>query len=204
MNWIWIVLIPVVLGAAYGVGRGFSVAGKGSAAVNRVLKGGRESIRLLLERVEREEAPDYIMGAMCYRTAMPPDRVEYICPVCGERTWFAGETGEFLLREAEAMRRAMSELEGNPYFQALLDETAFCHGCSGALSPDNPVFMLDLVYGEGDTVSTPVQLSDLQMLVGLVRGELSFTNSNDATLPLKDGVTRLRQLLGIDREGAGE
>lgn len=202
LGWLLPVLLLVLLGASFGARRG--LAGKGPVSVSRLLKGGRESVRLLLERVESEEAPDFIMGAMCYRPAMPPDRVEYICPVCGERAWFAGETGEMLHREAEAMRRVMTEMEGNPCFRAVLDETAFCPHCSGALSPDNPRFILELVYGEGDTVRTPVQLFDLQMLAGFVRGELTFTDSYDATLPLKDRVPRLRELLGLDgtREGS--
>lgn len=199
MNWFWLVLILFALGAAFGVGRGLSVAGKGTVTVNRLLKGGRDGVRLLLERVEREEAPDFIMGAMCYRPAMSPERVEYICPVCGGRTWFGGQTGETLHREAEPMRRAMAELEGNTFFHAVLDETAFCSHCSGALDPENPRFILNLVYTDGDTVSTPVELFDLQMLVGFVNGELVFADSYDARQPLRDRVPRLRVLLGVDR-----
>jgi len=199
LNWVWPVLILALLGTAFGVGRGLFVTGKGPVSVSRLLKGGREGVRLLLERVEREEAPDFIMGAMCYRPAMPPDRVEYICPVCGERTWFAGDVGELLHREAEPMRRAMAELDGNPFFQVLLDETAFCSHCSGALYPGNPRFILNLVYAEDDTVRTPVELFDLQMLVGLVNGELVFADSYDARLPLRDRIPRLRAILGVDR-----
>jgi len=198
LNWIWIVIVLAALGAAFGVGRGFLVGGKGPVSVSRLFRGGREGVRLLLSRVEREEAPDFIMGAMCYRPAMAPDRVEYICPLCGERTWFGGETGEMLHREAEPMRRAIAELDGNPFFHAILDETAFCSHCSGELAPGNPRFILNLVYTEGDTVSTPVELHDLQMLVGLVGGELVFADSYDARLPLKDSVPRLRTLLGVD------
>lgn len=200
MNWVWPVLILALLGTAFGVGRGLFVAGKGPVSVSRLLKGGREGVRLLLERVEREEAPDFIMGAMCYRPAMPPDRVEYICPVCGERTWFGGDVGEMLHREVEPMRRAMAELDGNPFFRALLDETAFCSICSGAPGPGNPRFILNVVYAEGDTVSTPVELFDLQMLVGFVGGELVFADSYDARLPLRESVPRLRTLLGAGRE----
>jgi hypothetical protein len=200
VNWIWLAVILAALGTAFGVGRGLHVSGKDPLSVSRLLKGGREGVRLLLERVEREEAPDFIMGAMCYRPAMAPDRVEYICPVCGERTWFAGQTGETIHREAEPMRRAIAELDGNPFFRATLDETLFCANCTGELNPENPRFILNLVYTEGDTVSTPVELFDLRMLVGLVKGELVFTDSYDARLPLKDGAARLRRLLGVGQQ----
>lgn len=203
MNWFWTVLVLVLLGTALGVGRGFFVAGKSPVSLSRLLKGGREGVRLLLSRVESEQAPDFIMGAMCYRTAAPPERTEYICPVCGERTWFGGDVGMMLGRDAGPMRRAIAELEGNPYFQASLDESAFCSRCSGGLNPGHPGFILELVYAEGDTVSTPVQLFDLQMLVGFVSGELVFADSYDARLPLRESLPRLRTLLGVDRPQGG-
>ncbi len=132
MNWVVIVLAAVAVGTAFGVGRGFSLQGKGPVSVNRLVRSGREGIRLLLERVEREETPDVVMGAMCYRTAAVPERAEYICPVCGGRTWYGGQAAYTLTREADSMRRAMLEINGTPYFQAFLDESAFCSTCSGA------------------------------------------------------------------------
>lgn len=204
MNWLIVLIVVAGAGAVFGLGRVRSNPVKGAETMKSFTSNGREGIRLLLARIEREEAPDFVMGAMCYRPAAPPDRFEYICPVCGGRTWYSGETAETLAREADAMRRAMLEIGGNPYFLAMLDESAFCPSCAGG-SPEPPRFRLDIVYARGDTVSSVVGLYDLQLLAGLVRGELSFTDSYDARLPLKDSLSRLRTLLGVQpgEDGCG-
>jgi len=41
LNWIWIVIVLAALGAAFGVGRGFLVGGKGPVSVSRLFRGGR-------------------------------------------------------------------------------------------------------------------------------------------------------------------
>jgi hypothetical protein len=198
MGWLLAVLAAVAGLAAVGVGARLCVNGK-EPSVNRLIGSGREGLRLLLERVEREDPPELVRGAMCYRTAALPDRFEYLCPSCGTRTWYAGDEAGFLAREAEAMRRAMADLQETPYFRAFLDESAFCSSCSFVDADQVPRFVLAVVYREGDTVRTPVGLYDLQILDGLVRGELSFTDSYDARLPLKDMTDRLRAMLDIQR-----
>ncbi len=198
MGWLLAVLAAVAGFAAVRAGARLLVNGK-EPSVNRLIRTGREGLRLLLERVEREDAPELIRGAMCYRTAALPNRCEYLCPSCGTRTWYSGDEAGFLAREAEAMRRAMADLEDTPYFRAFLDESAFCSSCASGDTAQVPRFILTLVYAEGDTVRTPVGLYDLQILEGLVRGELSFTDSYDARIPLKDMTDRLRTMLDIRR-----
>ncbi len=59
-----ILLAVAAAGALAGVGgTGFL---KGPMRVVRALSSGRERVRLLLERVEKEESPEFVMGAMCY------------------------------------------------------------------------------------------------------------------------------------------
>ncbi|MFO7627702.1 MAG: hypothetical protein R6V62_10610 [Candidatus Fermentibacteraceae bacterium] len=152
-------------------------------------------VRLLLSRVEREEAPDFVMGAMCYSPVALPERVEYVCPVCGERTFYGQYEGSFVQWELPAMRRMVEEMEGNGFFELLLEET-FCGHCTAG-DPTGEARLL-VVYAEGDTVRTPVCLNDLQMLEGLVRGELSYTQSNDSQSPLRSSLDRLRTILGME------
>lgn len=199
MNWLVFLLALAAAGTVYGAGRGFGMGAKGLSRADSVFRNGREGLRLLLERVEREEAPDLIRGAMCYRPAAVPERVEYLCPVCDGRTWHGGRIAGMLHGRIDGMRRAMAELRENRYFNGFLDEREFCAHCSVEETED-PGFYLVMAYHEGDTVRARVQLLDLQMLVGLVRGELSFTDSYDARLPLKDRILRLRALLDMERE----
>ncbi len=197
MNWIVVLLILAAAGTVFGARRGLGMVGKGSTSVDSIVRNGREGLRLLLARVEREEEPELVRGAMCYRPAAVPERVEYICPVCGERTWYGGDCAVILHGQMNGIRRAMTELEQTPYFKAFLDESQFCSSCVEG-ETESPRFFLVLAYPEGDTIRTSVQLFDLQMLVGLVRGELDFADSFDARLPLKSRVGRLRVILGIE------
>lgn len=187
----WLVVALAVLSAT---GAGMALHVKSPFRVLRILRDGRERVRQLLSRVEREEAPDFVMGAMCYSPVALPDRVEYICPVCGERTYFGQYEGSFVQWELPAMRRIVSGMEDNGFFEAVLEET-FCSHCAEG-EPVGEARLL-VIYAEGDTVRTPVCLNDLQMIDGLLRGELSYTQSNDSQSPLKSSLNRLRTILGV-------
>lgn len=192
MNWITVALIAL---SATGAVAGIAIHQKSPLKVLRMLNGGRDRVRLLLSRVEREEAPDFVMGAMCYSPVALPDRVEYICPVCGGRTYYGQYEGSFVQWELPAMRRMLSEMEGNGLFDLSLEET-FCSHCAAGDSTGE--VRLLVVYSEGDTVRTPVCLNDLQMIQGLVSGELYYTQSNDSQSPLKSSLDRLRTILGVE------
>lgn len=189
---IWMVVALVALSAT---GAGIAMHQRSPHRVLRILQSGRERVRLLLSRVEREDAPDFVMGAMCYSPVALPERVEYICPLCGERTYFGQYEGSFVQWELPAMRRMVSGMEGNGFFEAILEET-FCSRCAAGDSTGEARLLV--VYAEGDTVRTPVCLNDLQMVDGLLRGELSYITNNDSRSPLKDGLERLRTILGIE------
>ncbi len=192
MNWMTVLLIAL---SATGAVAGIALNQKGPFKVLRMLNGGRDRVRLLLSRVEREDAPDFVMGAMCYSPVALPDRVEYVCPVCGERTLYGQYEGSFVQWELPAMRRMVEEMAGNVFFDLSLEET-FCSNCAAGDSTGE--VRLLVIYAEGDTVRTPVCLNDLQMINGLVRGELSYTQSNDARSPLKNSLDRLRTILGVE------
>lgn len=194
MNWITLALVVI---SATGVvfGAGIALHQKSPLKVLRLFQGGRERVRFLLERVEREEAPDFVMGAMCYSPFALPDRAEYICPVCGERTYYGRSEVAWLMWDLPAMRRMVEEMDCNGFFEVTLEET-FCSHCAAGDSTGE--VRLLVVYAEGDTVRTPVNLTDLQMIQGLVRGELSYTTSNDSQTPLRSSLDRLRTILGME------
>lgn len=198
MVWEAVGVLLVLTGAFLGTGRRMRCGGKDMISLEKVFRSGRDRLRILLERVEREEPPEFVMGAMCYRPAAVPDRVEYICPVCAGRTLYSGNTAYMLHQEIDAVRRLMGELAETPFFTASLDEGQLCSWCSED-RPDEPELFLSLVYEEGDTVVTSVTLQDIQVLSGLVSGELSYSDSYDAKHPLNAQLLRLRRLLDIQR-----
>jgi len=192
----WIPLVLVALSAAGVVlGVGHHREQKGPLNIIRMLESGRTRLRLMLARIEREPAPDQIMGAMCYEPVATPNRADYVCPVCGERTLYGYPEGYFILESIPPMRRIIEELEGNGFFSATLEETycSVCHTGNAARG-----VTLVIAYPEGDTVRTAATLHDLLILRGFIGGELSYTDSYDASLPLRGNTDRLRTLLGIE------
>lgn len=192
----WIPLVLVALSAAgIAMGIGHHREQKGPLNIIRLLESSRTRLSMMLSRVEREPAPDQIMGAMCYEPMAVPNRADYVCPVCGERTLYGYPDGYFILESIPPMRRIIEEIEGNEFFSATLEEM-YCSACH----PDNGVRGVTLViaYPEGDTVRTAATLHDLRILQGFISGELSYTDSYDATLPLRGNTDRLRILLGIE------
>lgn len=194
MNWLPLVLAAVsAAGIALGAVHARDV--KNPLKVIRLLEDGRARLRLMLLRLEREPAPEQIMGAMCYEPVATPDRADYICPVCGGRTLYGYPEGYFIYESLPQIRRIAAELEGNGFFEAALEETYCCLCHPGE---DDRGVTLVIAYSEGDTVRTRASLHDLMILQGFVSGELSYVEFNDARLPLKGHSDRLGTLLGIE------
>lgn len=193
MNWLPLA-IAAVLAAGVALGAGHSRETRNPLRMMRILEDGRARLRLMLARLEREPAPEQVMGAMCYEPVAMPDRIDYICPVCGERTLYGYPEGYAVYENLPGMRRIITELEGNGLFSATLEET-YCGSCHPGLE-DRGV-TLAIAYPEGDTVRTRVSVQDLMILQGFMSGELSYEEWNDARLPLRDHADRLRTLLGI-------
>jgi hypothetical protein len=84
----------------------------------------REELRRRLEELARSEPPlDLSSGAMCYSVAAPSEVVEYLCPVCGQKTLYAlgnepgpksawSRLGRFLQAGQGAERKAEAPASG--------------------------------------------------------------------------------------------
>lgn len=161
----------------------------------------REEIALRLKKLAESPPPSELsMGAMCYDIAGPPDRVDYVCPVCGEKTLYSLDSDEriadmFMLQyELNECRRLARSLAG---LDAELDEKEFCRRCRPEVT--EPVLVLKVRYPEkGDTVETRgVDKSDLELLKAFIRGSDRIAGDTGAETPLQDHLKRLRELLGI-------
>lgn len=161
----------------------------------------REEIALRLRKLAESPSPSELdMGAMCYDMAEPPDRIDYVCPVCGEKTLYSFESDEriadmFMLQfELNECRRITHNLIG---LDAELDETEFCMRCRPEVT--EPVLVLKVRYPEGgDAVETRgVSKSDLQLLRAFIKGSDRIAGDTGRESPLQDHMKRLRELLGI-------
>lgn len=160
----------------------------------------RSEINLLLSRLENEEPPESVMGAMCYGPAMQPSSAEYVCPICSEKTLYGSSYASLIDRELSGGRRIVESINLNTDFEVSLDEELFCDFCSPDSTNQDPALLLRVEYQNGDEFVNRISISDLRMLESFVHGSLFYMTSNDSQRPLKDYADRMRTLLGFEEE----
>lgn len=153
-------------------------------------------INLLLSRLENEDPPEVVRGAMCYRVAGPPSVSEYTCPVCGEKTLYHNMHTRFIEYELETARRLAESIISSTDLMIEVDESLYCSYCSDA-SAEDACLMLRVTTSEGEELCNAVSVTDLRMLDSFLRGELFWVTATDDRMPLKDNADRLRRLLGL-------
>jgi hypothetical protein len=155
-----------------------------------------EEIDVLLDRLECMEPPERIMGAMCYAPMAYPEVAEYVCPVCGEKTFYSGYLCTLIEWELAGLRRMAGSIDSMTDFSVVLDERQFCHYCSTE-EVENPSVLLRVSTSDSTEAVNIVSSMDLRMLESFLRGNLYYLTSNDSQEPLQDHSERLRQLLGL-------
>ncbi len=178
--------------------------GEPSLGFERFLAMSREDVQRALKKIEAGPAPVEKMGAMCYKAAMAPDNMEYICPLDGEKTVFA--RGAKAYGQAESVvetRRLLKDLGARVRGVSFsLDERTLCSRCSPGLDDKQRQASLILQFADGRVVRTDdVSSQDIRYLEGFFSGGISYKTSNDGELPLKQVDARLRELLGEKGEG---
>ncbi len=189
-------LLVLVLLAGVGAARVAHAGGSGKGVTARRMKSmSTGDILRMLERIEREKEPAFVMGAMCYSAVCPPETAEYVCPVCGEKTLYESEDvwevswGLTEARNIFATMTALSDLE------MTLDETGYCAHCRGP--EGTPRLVLEISYEDGASASTIVTPDDLRLMAGVLSGELYYLTSNDSQTPLRPSLERLHELFGV-------
>ena len=87
----------------------------------------RTEIQKKLQKLSETPPPkDLKPGACCYEMAAPPDRAEYVCPKCGEKTLYSKEQAWFVEQDVPNARRGMVELQKVAKRGVALDESQFC------------------------------------------------------------------------------
>lgn len=149
----------------------------------------------LLDRLNKlAEGPapkELAMGAMCYSIAPPPDREEYVCPKCGERTLYATSNECSKVCDVRVASDLMRELSRS---DVILDESSFCKNCS----PDTPGPSMALVvhYADGTDHRTDcVELVDVQLVKVFFDGHSKHDGGMGGEVPLKAHAARLATLL---------
>lgn len=155
-----------------------------------------EQVNGLLARLNLQDAPEPVMGAMCYEAMAYPSVAEYVCPVCGEKTVYEDMWTGFVEWELQGCRRIVRDLDELTEFRVELDETAFCSFCSPGGS-DEPVLRLRIVSTDSTETVNEVSIHDLWLLESFLQGRLYYLTENDSQLPLKEYAGRIAELLGV-------
>lgn len=158
-----------------------------------------EEINVLLDRLEKEELPAPVIGAMCYDPVSAPLVAEYVCPACGEKTIYEDHHTEFVEWELQGARRLAESINDNTEFTVQLDETLFCDYCSSDIDAD-PSMLLRVVHSDGEAVLNRISLNDLRKLDSFLQGRLYWVTYYDEHNPLQDEIERIQTLLGIEDE----
>lgn len=158
-------------------------------------KSSREEIEKKLTKLAKSPAPTSLKpGAMCYDMAGPPERVEYVCPICGEKTLYTDDKTYFIFYDLQTCRTAITSIEG---LDIRLDEKQFCKKCSPDVT--KPELCLNIYYKgeEAPQHSCNISAEDVDLLYEFMSGKNKHTSFNDHEYPLKDYTPRLKELLGI-------
>ena len=156
----------------------------------------RAQLKDMLARIEKSPLPQEKMGAMCYEVSSPPERADYLCPKCGRKTVYAKNMAFRISWELPGVRRILAEIKKIAKLDIALDESALCNKCAAKAADKT----LTLVITHADGVihrAKNINTGDMRLLHAFFQGRLSYTESNDAELPLKKQLARLGYLLDI-------
>lgn len=204
----YIILAIIIAGSALFVGLfGCANPSKSSGSINDTnqtpldtIKGlfSKQQIKEKLEMLANTPAPELLKsGAMCYKVAAPPNRTEYVCPLCGERTLHTDNNARFIERELPVCRTLTDSIGG---IDLILDEKLFCKKCS----PDSkePSLCIHTKFAGDTTANTicDIDSNDMQLLYEFMKGKLTHSDDYDNETPLKNYTERLSELLGVKIE----
>ena len=162
-----------------------------------VRKLSRADIQAKLKKLSKAKPPKPKMGAMCYEMAAPPQRSEYVCVTCGEKTLYVKTQASFIEWELQNCRREFKALQKIADDAIAFDESKLCKKCSPNATA--PTFALIVHYKNSDTPHTVsgIRASDIRLLAEFLDGKTAHSDFFDATTPLKDHMKRIEELLGV-------
>ena len=177
---------------------GISVTGALDAAT-------RQEVEALLDKIAQSPVPKNLSdGASCYSRVFPPERIEYVCPVCETKTLYKWEESKIhtietsvLIHYELSFYRKQCETLRKLGWEVKLDESFLCSKCR---KPDRPEELFLEVTIDGKTTRTKLEDYDLNKLIAFAEKKLVWGNDTGGTEPLKDALPRIRELLGMPEE----
>ncbi|HOV27361.1 MAG TPA: hypothetical protein PK566_13530 [Pseudobacteroides sp.] len=143
----------------------------------------KEIMAKLQELSNKPVPPNLSHGAMCYRVARPPERAEYICPVCHSKTIYTSQMSLFISFTLPGIRRIVRDI--NLIVNCNLDESEFCKKCFTGEKKPELCFIIRYKNNDIHKVFTN-DYSDFLILKEFLEGKDVHDNGPDGETPLKD------------------
>lgn len=167
-----------------------------SRLIDRVILRNREQVRARLAQLERGQEYHivFVNSAACYAPTMPPNRIDYICPICGARTAYSREKAYYIANMPD-MRKQIRDLNSlcsriKSEFRFALDESLLCARCRKNQPAGNAVLVT--TEGKSRPVRSAIRDSyDIGMLISFFEGR-----QFDGDTQLRGEVTRIKNLIG--------
>jgi hypothetical protein len=206
----WTYLIIFIVSVALMVGIGSCIPGK--SRVNGFTENdsafypidtttnvaSREDVELRLKLLAESSPPANLdPGAMCYEMSMPPDRVEYVCPVCGEKTLYTTNDMYNEVENAVSCRQYVATIKN---LDLRLEEKNFCRKCDPDTNQSPQVNLYIKYKGEEQEERVEnISPEGLQLIQEFMSGDKTHSYFNDREEPLKNYVDQIRDLLKIKK-----
>jgi len=166
----------------------------------------REEIKKLLQNLPTNMDRELNkIGAMCYSVAGPPTEIDYVCPVCGEKTRYAAtaedQKNSEIIWEVNSnlpeCRRWVSQVKG---IKVELDERQFCKKCKPGIR--RPVLILNLKIPGEKTKNRieKIHSHKIKLLAEFTQGKVISTSPNDAETMLIESKSILEEMFKISPE----
>jgi len=205
---IWVVLVLVVFlllapwaAVRYAYGGGPRNAVQTEVTVKKIKSLSRPELIAMLDRVKTNRPPEERMGALCYETVTIYERVDYICPHCGEKTIYAKSREAYGLIELQDLAREFGIFQKISPLKMDIEENGYCKHCLSGNLPRGATLVV--TYEDGSSHRCfPFSMTDLKILKALLAGKLLWDAGNDNQFVLKEQIPRLQELLGV-RLGEG-
>lgn len=137
------------------------------------------------------------VSAMCYDTAAPLDRVQYICPVCGEMTLYPSySSSSFAVEHVSYYRNLIKKITK---IDVKLDESQLCEKCMPNAESRNLCLIVKLKHDKHAQAhkACGITENDINLLYDYSEGIKEHSDYYGNKVPIANYKQRLEELLGI-------
>ena len=160
----------------------------------------REQLDKMLEEIAKKPAkPVTTHEAMCYMMFLPPERMEYLCPLCNTKTLHAKKEDVNLAKRGQWYGYLVEDIN-RLGVTVTLDATDLCSQCRQDKATDSMNFYIEVRVGER-VIRTLVEDDDFFKIIAFLEKEDTWETSEGFTTtvrPLKPELPRIRKILGMD------